>query len=430
MDEAAVAILCDRIGDAGGAERYWETIVPALTQRGLRVRLLGREVVDPDRCGVRATRVTWAQEDEPPSEAAAARVRALLHETQARTVVTASVFDRAVLEVVRAYATRWIVRVHDHRAFCPNGNRVFPQFPGVCTSVMGTACAANAVVRGCMHGPRAASFERLGARIATRDAFAGADAVVVSSDYMRSTAIRNGIAPERISVLPPALPDDAFHETQPAPPQPSLLFGGRITPEKGLRSLLRALARIEPAHRPALVVAGRGDGEEQAARELAARAGLAVRWAGWLDPAGMRAVLDAVSAVAVPSLWPEPFGLTGIEAQARGRPAIAYDSGGIGEWIGDAGIAVRRGDEAALARAIAGVVDPRAWPRFSAAARRNAERYRLHGHIAALTAAFEGRSPSLDFGSLLGVTYGSGSSEAAGAIDAFSALSGTPESTN
>jgi glycosyltransferase involved in cell wall biosynthesis len=36
--------------------------------------------------------------------------------------------------------------------------------------------------------------------------------------------------------------------------------------------------------------------------------------------------------VAVPSQWPEPFGLVGIEALAEGRPVVACDSGGISDW--------------------------------------------------------------------------------------------------
>src|SRR5262249_45977008 len=33
------------------------------------------------------------------------------------------------------------------------------------------------------------------------------------------------------------------------------------------------------------------------------------------------------------SVWPEPFGLVGLEAAAFGVPAIAFDVGGIREWL-------------------------------------------------------------------------------------------------
>ena len=41
------------------------------------------------------------------------------------------------------------------------------------------------------------------------------------------------------------------------------------------------------------------------------------------------------SVFVVSSLWPEPFGLTGPEAMRYGLPVVAFDAGGIGEWLID-----------------------------------------------------------------------------------------------
>ncbi len=51
-----VTVLCDRVADVGGAERYWETVLPALAARSSSVRVLAREV-DPSLI---PPRVTWA----------------------------------------------------------------------------------------------------------------------------------------------------------------------------------------------------------------------------------------------------------------------------------------------------------------------------------------------------------------------------------
>jgi glycosyltransferase involved in cell wall biosynthesis len=377
-----VTILCDRVDDTGGAERYWSTVVPALAERGVRVRLAGRIVASDHGFGAPATEIPWGADDERPSPEAAERVRALLAEHAPRAVITAGVFDRHVLAAVRATAPRWIVRIHDHRAFCPHGDRVYPQFSGICTQPMGAGCVVNALVHGCMNGAHAATLTRLNERLALRNEIARADAVLVSTAHMRDTVARNGVAPERIHITPPPLPDDAF-SAHPAPPprHATILFAGRLEPAKGLCSLLRALARIERRRRPFLIVAGRGLAEERRARLLAGTLGVFVYWAGWLTPRALRAAMDGATAICVPSLWPEPFGLVGSEAQARGRPAVAYDTGGMTDWLGDAGIAVSRGDEAALADAIVNIVDPLQWPLRSLRAHRRAERYRLADHI-------------------------------------------------
>jgi glycosyltransferase involved in cell wall biosynthesis len=378
----ALTVLCDRVGDAGGAERYWETVLPALSERGVRVRLLGREVSSRGAFGVEARQIAWGDEDEPPSEAAALEVAAELRRHPSDAVITASVFDTAVLDVVRAAAAHWIVRVHDHRVFCPTGDRVYPQFPAACTARMGAACRGATLVRGCVHGPRPDSFRKIAARERLRDVIARADRVLVSSAHMRAICRLNGISDGRVAITPPPLPDDAFAlATAPRPRDRILLFASRLTARKGLRSLLAALARIAADERPLLVVAGEGEREEREARADAERDGVAVVWRGKLGASELRAAVDGAWAVAVPSLWPEPFGLVGIEAQARGRPAVAYAVGGIGDWIDGAGIAVRRGDEAALADAIRSVFDAARWNELAANARKRAEEYRLDAHV-------------------------------------------------
>jgi glycosyltransferase involved in cell wall biosynthesis len=377
-----LVVLYDRIGDVGGAERYWETVLPALVAAGVDVRLFARVVDEPRRFGVDATQIAWADEDHDGSEDAPARVAAALRESGAGTVVTASVFDAAVLRAVRANAAFWVARIHDHRAFCPTGDRVFPQFPGICTAPMGRACVVNAIVHGCVHGARPSTAHAIARRNAVREALAQADLVLVSSEAMRDSAIANGLAADRIRITAPPLTDDAYRNPPLGrPSRDVLLFAGRLVPNKGLRSLIAALGRIAPDRRPLLVVAGRGEAEERAARSDARRRGVAVDWRGRLDLAAMREAIDEATAVAVPSLWPEPFGLTGIEAQARGRPAVAFDVGGIRDWISGAGILAPRNDDASLARAIEHVLRADVWPELAHAAHRASERWRLDAHL-------------------------------------------------
>jgi len=386
-----ITVLCDRVADVGGAERYWETVLPALSARSARVRVLAREVAGGARFAGGARAIPWADEDGAPSADAARLVADELRRERPDVVVTASVFDTAVLDAVRAHAPLWFVRVHDHRAFCPTGDRVYPQFEAVCSAAMGAACRGATIVRGCVHGPRPSSFRRIAAREALRDRIARADGVLVSSEHMRATVVANGVRAPRVAITPPPLPDDAFaHRPAERPPQPTLLFASRLTPRKGLRSLLAAVARLRGPERPRLVVAGEGDAEERDARAQAERDGVAVDWRGKLSAPELRTAIDEADAVAVPSLWPEPFGLVGIEAQARGRPAVAYKVGGIDDWITGAGIAVRRGDEDALAGAIRTVLDEGIWPRLSAAALTRAQNYRLDTHVERLLDIFEG----------------------------------------
>ncbi|HTW83706.1 MAG TPA: glycosyltransferase family 4 protein [Candidatus Sulfotelmatobacter sp.] len=386
-----LAILYDHVADVGGAERYWETVVPALTDAGVDVRLFGRIVDEKHRFGVPATEIRWSDEDHDPSPEAARAVADAVRATGASTVASASIFDAEVLRAIRAVAKRWVARLHDHRAFCPTGDRIFPQFPAICTHPMGNACRVNAVLRGCVHGPRPSSEHALARRKAVRDALATADVITVASEMMRRSAIMNGIDPARIVVISPALRREAYRAVPaPRPARDALLFAGRLVPNKGLRPLIAALARIPAARRPLLVVAGRGEQEERDARTDAQRLDVAVDWRGWLNVAQLREAIDETTAVTMPSTWPEPFGLTGVEGQARGRPAVAFDVGGISDWLGDAGVLVPRNDTAALARAIEQVFDPANWAQYAEAAHQRSELWRLETHVSRMLDIFRG----------------------------------------
>jgi glycosyltransferase involved in cell wall biosynthesis len=67
-----------------------------------------------------------------------------------------------------------------------------------------------------------------------------------------------------------------------------------------------------------------------------------VSFAGWLNGRALDTEFERASVVVVPSRWPEPFGIVGIEAMAHRRPVVAFRVGGIPEWLSDgtAGFAV------------------------------------------------------------------------------------------
>jgi glycosyltransferase involved in cell wall biosynthesis len=75
---------------------------------------------------------------------------------------------------------------------------------------------------------------------------------------------------------------------------------------------------------------------ESVARDLGVQHGqLSIHFTGWLGPAGVARLLATADILVLPSLWPEPFGLIGQEANRQGVPVVAYATGGIPEWLVD-----------------------------------------------------------------------------------------------
>jgi glycosyltransferase involved in cell wall biosynthesis len=175
--------------------------------------------------------------------------------------------------------------------------------------------------------------------------------LVACSAYVRRTLIDAGVGAERVRALNPVPPEDTTPVRQ-APRDAVVGFVGQIVRGKGLDLLIEAVARI-PAAR--LVVAGSGNGLD-GERERIARLGLSgrVELLGAIAPSEVRAVYDRVRVVAVPSRWPEPFGMIGVEAMRRGRVVVGARHGGIPEWLDDGitGVAFRPGDVADLTSAL------------------------------------------------------------------------------
>jgi glycosyltransferase involved in cell wall biosynthesis len=162
---------------------------------------------------------------------------------------------------------------------------------------------------------------------------------------------------------------------------------------KGGHVLLDALSQLDDGLRRRLRVTFAGDGRER--RRLEHRAarliesGIVVRFANWLSPSDRTVLFQNVDLLVVPSVWPEPFGLVGLEAAASGVPAVAFDVGGIREWLID-GVTGRLVDAppisgAALAGAIADCLsDPDRLRAWGGAALTASHTRTLAGHVNAL----------------------------------------------
>ena len=387
-----ILVAAERLGRAGGMERYLDIVLPALVARGATVRVLARHI-DALPQGVEAEQLEWSDEHERSSLVASRTVVGVVDTFRPEVTVAHNVMDSGVVAALRV-APRLVYHVHDHRPFCPNGDRVFPRTGRNCTESLGRPCRVHALLDGCAYGPRRRTGQLIGWRQRLRDAVAASDAVVVASRYVGDRARESGVPAERIVEIPLPLPDAAYVERAALPSvaaaSPSIVFAGRVVPQKGLDVLVRAVARIAPERRPR--VRALGDGPALAdVRDEAARLGVELDAPGTVAPEALRAALDAAALVALPSRWAEPFGYVGIEAFARERTVVAYDVGGVRAWLDDGtnGVAVAAGDERAFAGALEALLDDAGRrARLAGRAREDAERFRAATIVEALLSAY------------------------------------------
>lgn len=140
---------------------------------------------------------------------------------------------------------------------------------------------------------------------------------------------------------------------------PVILFAGRVVADKGADAFVQAAGLALP-HLPgwrAEIIGAdrfRADSPQTAFIRTIQRAAEAagVAMLGYRPHAAVLAAMRRAAIVAVPSRWPEPFGLTALEAMACGAALLASQTGGLPEVTGDACVAVSAADPDAMAAAM------------------------------------------------------------------------------
>jgi glycosyltransferase involved in cell wall biosynthesis len=206
----------------------------------------------------------------------------------------------------------------------------------------------------------------------------GADLVLAASGDLADNARRQGARDVRMApVSAPALPAAQRSRAQVraelgvADGRPLVVAVGRLHPQKGYDVLLDAVARRAPdrAQPPLVAVAGDGPLHDELAGRIRAEDLPVVLLGRRTDVAEL---LGAADLCVLPSRW-EARSLTAQEALRSGTPLVATRTGGLPELLGNAAELVPVGDAAALADAIARVLDDDALAaRLAAAGRQQA----------------------------------------------------------
>ena len=240
-----------------------------------------------------------------------------------------------------------VASAHGYPGCAPNTYYFAPGHE--CERSNGPLCLAHMAFHGCLHARDPRRIPRLYRLARTRvESLRCADATVAYSRAVVANLVRNGVTHPHLVPLFSSLDQQ---ETSTIAHNPGLVvFAGRIVPAKGLEVLIRALPDVHGR----LAVCGDG-WATPVARQLAHELGVNDRidFLGWLADADLDLMLQRACVVALPSIWPEPFGLIGLEAMARSVPVVGSNTGGIPEWLihEETGMLVEPGDPRALASA-------------------------------------------------------------------------------
>jgi glycosyltransferase involved in cell wall biosynthesis len=238
--------------------------------------------------------------------------------------------------------------LHNYRLFCPPST--FFRDGKVCEDCLGKKIPWPAVLHSCYRNSTLAS-----AAVATMLATHNykqtwtqtISAYIALTDFARNKFIEGGFPAEKIFVKPNYL------QTDPGPGDGKgnyALFVGRLTPEKGISTLLAAWRQI--GNNLPLQIAG--DGPLAPEVEKASREIKNVTWLKWLPREEILQRMKDASVLILPSTWYEGFPMIISEAFAVGLPVIASNLGSMSSIVDHqrTGLHFEPGNAAALATAV------------------------------------------------------------------------------
>jgi len=329
----------------GGVEQLVNDVSTGLSERGHRVALLSTEARPQGREELSAPFVTASCLDPTVSADAWRRqVKAIIDDLEIDVAYVHRLSSVPAIEAILEHCP--VVRyVHDHDLYCPRRHKYFPLTTRICTRPMGVNCLAH----GCLVTPNGPWpgvpwLINLPAKRRVLQFNQRLPRLCVASRWMRDMMVTNGFSEDQVEVLPP-IPKGLEQETAPVQTEPIILFVGQVIRGKGVDLLLRALTEVRQPFR-ALIV-GTGNHMESCvalARKL--KLGGQVSFLGWVSHDRIGDYFQRARLVAVPSRWPEPFGMVGLEAMWASRPVVAFAVGGIPDWLadGESGFAVAEQD--------------------------------------------------------------------------------------
>ena len=410
-----IALAAANARIVGGAESYLDVVVPLLHKAGHQTMLLCEYDAPTHRRRISIDQASplWlvSESGMEPALEALERWHPDVIFSQCMPTVSLEEQMQAIAPVVNF--------VHTYYGLCISQSKMFSfPVPLACDRPLGKLCLAHFYPHRCGGLNPLTMLRDYRTETARLHALRSARTIVTASEHMRSEILRHDFPPETVRVL--GLP--VLDSTTSYPLKPSdhsggphsdndrnvdlpyrVLFVGRMEKPKGASLLIDAIALAAVKLNRRLTLTLAGDGRERAAlenqiRNLPAHSpSVDVTFIGWLDRAELCALIDRSDLLAVPSLWPEPFGLVGVEAGLRGLPAVAFDTGGVSAWLQDgvSGMLVRDRPPTALAlaSALADCLNDQAnHAHLRQGARKSALRFSPQAHLEKLIAVLNAAS--------------------------------------
>ena len=234
---------------------------------------------------------------------------------------------------VKSFDIPIVQTLHNYRLMCPSATLF--RNGKECLACLQKKIALPAIIHKCYRSDRKATTLTATATAIQRSikkSFNLVDRFIALSENSRRYFEQAGLPPSKIVIKPNFVkPDPGIKKTS----HPHVVFVGRLTPEKGIDTLLDAWqpALNNPIQDIPLRIIGQGP-LEQHVRD-SAKHNQNISYLGQIKHAEVLKEIAKARLLVFPSIWSEPFGRSMIEAFATGTPVVASKTGSIPEIVQD-----------------------------------------------------------------------------------------------
>lgn len=321
----------ERFGAFAGAESNIFATATELRRRGHTLGILHGPAT-----GKGETKWQEVFEDRFPIESdGSANTKAALQSFQPDVIYVHKLNDLDIIETLLEAKVPLVRMVHDHDLYCMRSYKYNYVTRRICERATSPYCVFPCGAFLARDHERRPPFKWVSytAKLRELELNRQFDSLLVAGHFMKQELTRNGFDPTRIEIHPPVPPlpedggsDSSFSERN------LIIYAGQIVRGKGVDVLLESLAQVSVPFECFLF----GDGNHRAHCErLSRRLGLEgrVHFKGYVSQDVLKTSYADASLSVLSSVWPEPFGAVGLEAMSHGLPVVAFDAGGIREWL-------------------------------------------------------------------------------------------------
>lgn len=322
----------ERYGALAGAEANAFITAEQLAQRGHEVAILHGPSTGKNKA---AWDQVFQQRYAVAKDAATSTLTAL-RTFRPDVVYVHKMADLAVIQTLVDSGVPLVRMVHDHDIYCMRSYKYHYFSREICTRAASAYCVFGCgacVVKNNAGGfpLKWVSYRDKQREIALNRRFSR---MVVVTEHMRDELLRNGFDAEKIEIHAPVprMGDPTLRSSFSS--RNLILYAGQIIRGKGVDVLLESLAQVKSDFECVIL----GDGNHKAyCEKLSQQLGLSdrVHFKGFIPQEELKAYYRECSVVALSSVWPEPIATIGLEVMRYALPVVAFDAGGIKDWLKD-----------------------------------------------------------------------------------------------